>query len=300
MPPKKGKKVSKKGEAKRQNKVIEDKTFGLKNKNKSKKVQQYVNQVTKQVRHGARQRGEKTPEERAAEKKAKKAMEAQQEKELRMLFNEALGGGFVGAPKVGRRKKGAKERAEMKKRAEEAKKREEEAAKAVDPYAGLDPLERIEAMRNDLHVEGFVGTEVNAESLNAWVAEMQAQAKEVAEKKVQEAKRTKGGKGLAVLTGKELFQYNSDLFQDDEAATGAEEMVAPVDAPPSDDEEEEGGDEGEGAAGGAGEHAVGEEGEPAQEAPAAGGDTAAVDETLFGGDDDDLDDLDDLDDEDDE
>lgn len=37
---------------KAQNKVIEDKTFGLKNKNKSKVVQEYVKTVSNQVKHG--------------------------------------------------------------------------------------------------------------------------------------------------------------------------------------------------------------------------------------------------------
>lgn len=49
MPPKK----SKKAQAETKKKVVEDKTFGLKNKNKSKKVQQYVNTVKQQVSPGA-------------------------------------------------------------------------------------------------------------------------------------------------------------------------------------------------------------------------------------------------------
>lgn len=45
MPPK----PSKKAVDKQKQKVIEDKTFGLKNKNKSAKVQKYVQNVTKTV-----------------------------------------------------------------------------------------------------------------------------------------------------------------------------------------------------------------------------------------------------------
>ena len=37
-------------------KIIEDKTFGLKNKNKSKKVQQYVQTVTAQTKHNVSRR----------------------------------------------------------------------------------------------------------------------------------------------------------------------------------------------------------------------------------------------------
>lgn len=43
---------SKKTENKAKAKVVEDLTFGLKNKNKSAKVQQYVKQVSNTVMHG--------------------------------------------------------------------------------------------------------------------------------------------------------------------------------------------------------------------------------------------------------
>jgi hypothetical protein len=51
MPPKKkgGGGSSKKTEQKEKKKIIEDKTFGLKNKNKSSKVAKYVQQVQTQV-----------------------------------------------------------------------------------------------------------------------------------------------------------------------------------------------------------------------------------------------------------
>jgi hypothetical protein len=45
-------KPSKKAVKDKQNKVIEDSTFGLKNKNKSKKVQQFIDRVEKSVKHG--------------------------------------------------------------------------------------------------------------------------------------------------------------------------------------------------------------------------------------------------------
>lgn len=47
MPPKG---ASKKTETKAKAKIIEDKTFGLKNKNKSAKVGQYIKQVESQVK----------------------------------------------------------------------------------------------------------------------------------------------------------------------------------------------------------------------------------------------------------
>ena len=48
MPPKKNQ-PSKKTEQKKKDKVVEDRTFGLKNKNKSKVVQQYIKGVAHQV-----------------------------------------------------------------------------------------------------------------------------------------------------------------------------------------------------------------------------------------------------------
>jgi hypothetical protein len=58
MPPKKGA-ASKKTVAKKQEKVIQDRTFGLKNKNKSSKVQKYVQSVQKQVVDGHSKRKDK-------------------------------------------------------------------------------------------------------------------------------------------------------------------------------------------------------------------------------------------------
>lgn len=63
MPPKKKAAKEEKGPSaktlnKEKNKTIEDKTFGLKNKNKSKVVQSYVKQVGNQVMFGG-QGGEK-------------------------------------------------------------------------------------------------------------------------------------------------------------------------------------------------------------------------------------------------
>lgn len=50
----KGEKPSKKAVAKKKEKLVEDATFGLKNKNKSKKVQQFISRVETSVKksHG--------------------------------------------------------------------------------------------------------------------------------------------------------------------------------------------------------------------------------------------------------
>ncbi len=47
----KDQKPSKKAKQEKQKKAIEDSTFGLKNKNKSKKVQQFITRVEKSVKN---------------------------------------------------------------------------------------------------------------------------------------------------------------------------------------------------------------------------------------------------------
>ncbi|CCE88658.1 Piso0_001434 [Millerozyma farinosa CBS 7064] len=70
MPPKKKQQeLSDKNKAKARAKVAEDKTFGLKNKNKSKKVQQQINQI-KAGADGAAKKKEADAKRKAAEKKA--------------------------------------------------------------------------------------------------------------------------------------------------------------------------------------------------------------------------------------
>ena len=93
MPPKKkagGNDISKKTVQKKKQQAIEDKTFGLKNKNKSKKIQQFVQSVQKNVMNSG------DPTQRKAEEARKKAREeAKLRKKLLKdeqdaLFGEAL------------------------------------------------------------------------------------------------------------------------------------------------------------------------------------------------------------------
>ena len=78
MPPKKnaGSGPSKKAAVKQKEKVLENKTFGLKNKKKSKNVQKYIQEVTKQV-VGGTTRADRMKEQEA---KRKKDAKAEQEK----------------------------------------------------------------------------------------------------------------------------------------------------------------------------------------------------------------------------
>jgi len=80
--------VSKKTEQKMVDKIVEDKTFGLKNKNKSKKVQQYCASVKQQAEQKVRPKrtGPSAAEKRKEEKKAQE----EKEKEMKALFRPTI------------------------------------------------------------------------------------------------------------------------------------------------------------------------------------------------------------------
>ncbi|XP_063703537.1 zinc finger CCCH domain-containing protein 15 homolog [Culicoides brevitarsis] len=81
MPPKKAPAPSKKAEVKKKEKIIEDKTFGMKNK-KGGKAQKYIAQVEKQVKSGGHH-----PQDKEAEKKRlEKEKKLQEQKEMALLF----------------------------------------------------------------------------------------------------------------------------------------------------------------------------------------------------------------------
>lgn len=82
--------ASKKAEQKKKQKVIEDKTFGLKNKNKSKKVQQHIESVTKTVMNSGDRRQRAMEEQRKQQKAAMKAKKKAEKEEQDALFGDAL------------------------------------------------------------------------------------------------------------------------------------------------------------------------------------------------------------------
>ena len=73
---------------------------------------------------------------------------------------------------------------------------------------GSKPLEvLIEEKREELKANGVKGTPVNAETLAAWKARKAERRKaEIAEKIKAETLKKKGGKGLSVLSGRELYE----------------------------------------------------------------------------------------------
>jgi hypothetical protein len=91
MAKKKAPDASKKNEQKKKKKLIEDKTFGLKNKNKSKKVQELVNSVTKAVLHsGVNTRQRVLEEQRKKQKVEAKERRKEEKNEQDALFGAAL------------------------------------------------------------------------------------------------------------------------------------------------------------------------------------------------------------------
>eukprot|EP00026_Physarum_polycephalum_P009932 Phypoly_transcript_10070.p1 GENE.Phypoly_transcript_10070~~Phypoly_transcript_10070.p1 ORF type:complete len:363 (+),score=111.53 Phypoly_transcript_10070:49-1137(+) len=85
MPPKD--KASKKSVEKEKQRIVEDKTFGLKNKNKSKKVEKYIKSVQSQV---ANKGFDKKAEAAAQAKKEEKARQEQAKKDMEMLFKPVV------------------------------------------------------------------------------------------------------------------------------------------------------------------------------------------------------------------
>lgn len=63
------------------------------------------------------------------------------------------------------------------------------------------------------------GTPVTPETFKAWQEKKRRRKAEEAKSLVEaEFKKKKGGKGLAVLSGRALFDYKKELFVDDEGA----------------------------------------------------------------------------------
>jgi len=203
-------KISKKTEQKVKQKIIEDKTFGLKNKKKSKTVQKYVEQVVKTVQTGGQRKSTTAQPDRKALKAAQKAAE----EELKKLFAQALD---VNPKNAGG---GAKEDELVPVEVANRPKQEQKTIYIEEEARTLEDL--IEEQRERFRAEGRSGTPITQESLAKWKADKAERRRVEAARKVQEELKKKGGKGLAVLSGKDLFSYNAALFVDDDEAIADE------------------------------------------------------------------------------
>jgi len=244
MPAKKAKKpndASKKNVKKHKDKLLDDKTFGLKNKNKSKKVQALIHSVQKSVMNSGDPKQRKLDEDRKRAKAQNKVRKKALEDERNALFGEAL---LAVKKKTSTKMKGANE---AKGRDHDDGKEKGGTSRAMKMMFQMDAKEMEDALTSDpnyvrtiedevefqrqkklseLKAKGIKGIPVTEESFKAW-KERKRKVKEDAARKLvdKEMKKKKGGKGLSVLSGRDLFAYKRELFKDDEEAEGTEEGV---------------------------------------------------------------------------
>lgn len=269
--------------------IAADKTFGLKNAKKSKKVQAAIAHVNKQYRGDEMKR----QAEAKAAKKSKKAAKEAAAREMQSLF------GAMDESKKGDRKvmfNGKKmTRNEIAAMKEEAKRRKEEEERKRAAFEALSLEEKIEFRRKELDMSKC--TKVTEESFRAWREAKDARIRAENEAKVAE-EMAKGGKkkakgAITVLSGKSLFEFDASLFKDDDAAVGDEDKFE------FDGEEEEEDDDVGGGGAQVAAFSDDEEMGDADDAVAAAAGAATVsaaDQSLYLDDDAGLDDLDDLDD----
>lgn len=222
MPPK-ATGPSKKTATKQKEKTVEDRTFGLKNKSKSKKVQQYVQSVRMQIHGNSKKSAIDPAEARRLKKEAEKAKQA----ELLALFRPAE------TEKDKQRKKELEEAAA----AAAAAAGEDGIATAATAAAAGDGLESdsdLGSGDNDsdsdsdddvLTMEDIVeeergkienGTPVTDDVFRQWKSEFVARLRAAQEAEAAHVEKKKEKK----TTGKELFQQNAAIFVDDEGAAG--------------------------------------------------------------------------------
>jgi hypothetical protein len=228
---------SKKATQKQKEKKIDDLTFGLKNKAKSAKVQQYVKSTEKAIKNeGMSQRARQLDEQKKQAKLAHKAKKKAELDERNDLFSEAL----LAVSKKTDKKAG---KVEAKGRDADDDVKKSGTSRAMKMMFQMDAQEMQDKLREDpnyvptledevelkrqemfavLKKEGKKGTPVTEASLNEWLAKKRKKRADDARKKVEaEFKKKKGGKGLSVLTGRDLYEYNKELFVDDENAADA-------------------------------------------------------------------------------
>ena len=199
MPPK----ASKKTVEKAKQKVIEDKTFGLKNKNRSAKVQAYVQEVTKNVRTSNRDEMKKQAENesRKQAKADKKAFEA--------AMSKLLGGN----DKKDDASSDEDEEGEEGEEGEDAVVEEEYLWRPED-FDEVDMSGRMEEAL-DAERDALIGrtdlTPVTEESFRAWREKKKAEKAAAEKTRVEQAK-----KGAGKLKGRDLWNERRELFVDDE------------------------------------------------------------------------------------
>lgn len=137
----KGKKKGKDVPKKNTQKIVEDKTFGLKNKKKSKKVQKYIQQVNNQAK--GQRNTQAFAEAQAKRRKAEREAKKQAEKEMFALLGDAYQPKKKDMSKKSRAKLKEKEKAEKEKAA--AKKKEQQERDFSIPIVTLKDVFQLDS-----------------------------------------------------------------------------------------------------------------------------------------------------------
>lgn len=191
---------SKKSQDKAKAKIIEDKTFGLKNKNRSTKVQAFVHSVTQSVKSGNadQRKAAVSNEQKKKEKEAKKAFE----EEMAKLFKTVDQG----------KKPEAKEEdgdEDLGCEPDDYLFRPEDFEEIEEDDARLE--EKLEAEREALKGRTDL-TPVTEATFQVWKAKKRQEAAD------KETARLKKSKESGALRGWDLWQHDKTLFVDDEEA----------------------------------------------------------------------------------
>jgi hypothetical protein len=275
-----------------------DKTFGLKNKKKSKAVQNFVKETVSALKGDSLRQAH----EAKAKAKAKKELKEMEAKEMQLLFG--------GVEKVIRDASGKKmTRAEIAKQKEKEAAEKEAERKKKEWWDALPLVDKIEHQRSEL--DTLKCTKLTEEIFNDWKARKKAaKDAEMAQALADAMKKKKGNKSQvtgSVATGRYLFETNADLFKDDDGAVDEKEDLKDLvyDGPDESDEDSDDGgglgysdDDSSSDDDDDGEAKAAKKASKAADADeqAAAGDAAQVADASLYMDDAGLDDLDDLDD----
>jgi len=218
--------ASKKATQKKKAQIVEDKTFGLKNKKKSKVVQSQIRSIEKGVMNSGSLQERKLNEKRKMEKSAQKARKKAEKNERDTLFGEAL---LAVSKKTTTRTKGI---VEAKGRDGDDEKQKSGTSRAMKMMFQMDAKEmdqklmedpnyvrtiedEIEAQRQSMMEKCKKRTPITESSFNAWLEAKRKRKMDAVKKLLNiELRKKKGGKGLSVLSGRELYNYNKKLFVD--------------------------------------------------------------------------------------
>ena len=188
---------------KKQEKIIEDKTFGLKNKNKSKSVQKYIASMQSNIGQSHNPEMKRKMAEVEKRKQAKQAKE-QSEKELQKLFRDVNS---------------------------DRKKDEKEDPKVFDEVTGeylWQPEDFAEIERDDRRLEEQIDdklTEIRSSRTEFVVITHEAFLKWLDKRASGTSSKSKSVSKKASVSGKNLWQSDAAAFVDDENAADEEEYV---------------------------------------------------------------------------